>query len=242
MSSRLIQILVSIFSVWLFTNIGFATEAVPDSSPSWVSHVSSPGPDNPASGVSLFDQLFLKNNQGKKEYAIPYPLEALLADLEKRIDNGKQASVPQALIPIGRSLQREAAAPDYFHFPKSVITLVGEPVIASGQSASVLNYRLFIGYQEKAKQNANRISEMTLSWPQNSVNGGPPQSLQMELVVSYDYKVLQDAIEQMVSEAMTGRSQALTSKPFRQQAIIADLEKHLGMEALKWCCEFEKPV
>ena len=582
MSSRLIQILVSIFSVWLFTNIGFATEAAPDSSPSWVSHVSSPGPDNPASGVSLFDQLFLKKNQGKKEYAIPYPFEALMADLEKRIDNGKQASVPHALIPIGRSLQREAAAPDYFHFPRSVITLAGEPVIASGQSASVLNYRLFIGYQEKAKQleiisynesagrfefqiannyqldttprvyqasralcmschqnagpifaaspwsesnfnpevalkltttrpdkfeslistmsqgaeaidlatsranylavaqliwqsgcegdssrlskfrcraailqallqyrlsgdiafdtespvyrsdyvsnlrnnwdthwpaglllasaqipdtepfrpalsdashnplslrpphafwqkpeeifsrgviyrisgfltqadiqrldqhlmnlassgkiesktyqticningnptslsvtayrfdcanqsspqsiraaieidyqnnsivalrvsslslpgssliwqpvtskfkifdtgsdrrlnaklsgssgmlsariqNGNRISEMTLSWPQNSVNGGPPQSLQMELVVSYGYKVLQDAIEQMVSEAMTGRSQALTSKPFRQQAIIGDLVKHLGMEALKWCCEFEKP-
>jgi hypothetical protein len=83
-------------------------------------------------------------------------------------------------------------------------------------------------------QNGNRISEMILNWPLDSTNSGPPKSLDMELIVSQDFKVLQKAIDQMISAAIAGKSQALVSRPFRQRTIINDLENYLGMKALKW--------
>lgn len=146
------RVLISIFAVLLVTNKGFTTETPAESSPQWVAHVSSPGPDYPVIGYSLFDRLFLKNTRGNREYVIPFPFDALIANLEKRVDNSKRSSVPHGLIPIGRSLQREAAAPNYFQHPRSVITVVGEPITVLGQNAPVMNYRLFIAYQEKAKQ------------------------------------------------------------------------------------------
>jgi len=49
-------------------------------------------------------------------------------------------------------------------------------------------------------QNGKRISEISLNWPQGNPNSGPPQSLNMELIVLNDFRILQDAITQMVSE------------------------------------------
>ena len=123
------RILISIFAILLVTNKGFTTEAPAESSPQWIAHVSSPGPDYPVIGYSLFDRLFLKNTRGNREYAIPFP---------------------------------------------------------------------------------------------------------MELIVLSDFRILQDAITQMVFETIAGRSQTLTSQPVRQQVIISELEKILGLEALKW--------
>jgi hypothetical protein len=108
--------------------------------PQWVAHASAPGPDLPPVGRSRFDQLFADGENG---YRIPYPFDALVALLESKIDNGGASGVRQVFIPLGRSLQRNAPAPDYFRYPRSVIALQGEPLM----SADVLQYRLFIAHQ-----------------------------------------------------------------------------------------------
>jgi hypothetical protein len=99
----------------------------------------------------MFDRLFMRDDEGARHYEIPYPFDALIRYFEKQIDNGDRHAVPHILIPRGRSLQREAAAPDYFRFPRSIITLDGEPAPTPGQAETVMKYRLFIGYQEKSK-------------------------------------------------------------------------------------------
>ena len=112
--------------------------------PQWVAHASETGPDLPGSGASRFDQLF-QDDAG--HYQIPYPFDALLAQLESSVDNGKHSGVRQLLIPIGRSLQRNASAPEFFRFPRVVVALQGEPRAEAGGIAEVLEYRLFIAHQ-----------------------------------------------------------------------------------------------
>ena len=70
--------------------------------------------------------------------------------------------------------------------------------------------------------------------PQGNLGSGPLKSLNMELIVLSDFRILQDVIKQMMFDTVAGRSQALTSQPVRRQVIISELEKILGMEALKW--------
>jgi hypothetical protein len=113
-------------------------------SPAWVEQASRPGPDVAPVGQSRFDQLFL---QPDGRYKIPYPFERLIEALENRLDNGDNPAVRQVLVPIGRSLQRESPAPDYFHFPRNIITLEGEPITVDRQAGQVMEYRLFIAHQ-----------------------------------------------------------------------------------------------
>jgi hypothetical protein len=117
---------------------------MPAAAPEWVAHASAAGPDLPPGGASRFDQLF-QDSTG--HYHIPYPFDDLLAQLEYRVDNGEHSGVRQVFIPIGRSLQRNARAPDFFHFPRAVVALQGEPRAQAGAIAEVLEYRLFIAHQ-----------------------------------------------------------------------------------------------
>ena len=109
----------------------------------WIEHASKPGPDVSAQGESRFDQLFADSG----EYRLPYPFDDLIGTLEKQVDNGKRSGVRQVFVPMGRSLQRDTAAPDYFRYPRRVIALEGEPVAAAGTPGRVLEYRLFIAHQ-----------------------------------------------------------------------------------------------
>jgi len=120
---------------------GFAT-------PAWIEQASRPGPNTASVGQSRFDELFL-HEAGK--YRIPYPFERLIEVLESRLDNGDQPAVRKVFVPIGRSLQRDTPAPDYFHFPRMVIALEGEPVTADKQAGQVMEYRLFIAHQPKTE-------------------------------------------------------------------------------------------
>ncbi len=88
-------------------------------SPDWIEQASRPGPNEAAIGQSRFDQLFL---QATDRYVIPFPFERLIETLEAQLDNGKNPAVRKVLIPIGRSLQRDTPAPDYFRFPREVIS------------------------------------------------------------------------------------------------------------------------
>ena len=54
-----------------------------------------------------------------------------------------------ALVPLGRSLQRYAAAPDYFASPRLVVAVTGDA--AAGPGAPRLADRLFLGYQPAAE-------------------------------------------------------------------------------------------
>ena len=108
--------------------------------PQWVAHASAPGPDLAEAGRSRFDQLFAGDDG---TYRIPFPFEELVAQLESKIDNSDASGVRRVFIPLGRSLQRNAAAPDFFRHPRAVIALQGEP----GEGGDVLRYRLFIAHQ-----------------------------------------------------------------------------------------------
>ena len=108
--------------------------------PQWVAHTSIASPDLPPGGWSRFDDLF---RDASGQYQIPYPFAELVRFLEARVDNGQRSGVRQVFIPIGRSLQRNAPAPDFFHFPRALIALQGEPAAGT----RVLEYRLFIAHQ-----------------------------------------------------------------------------------------------
>ncbi len=97
--------------------------------------------DLPPVGRSRFDQLVGVN-------PVPYPLARLLRELNAQLEADPSGLPPLkiTLIPLGRSLQRTAAAPDFFHFPRVIVAVDG----ASKPGFAPLQDRLFIGYQEKS--------------------------------------------------------------------------------------------
>ncbi|MBK7423405.1 MAG: hypothetical protein IPJ48_10080 [Propionivibrio sp.] len=118
--------------------------------PAWVVDPAVPGENLPESGRSQFDRLFATEHRGKVDYELPFPFAALLARIDSQFGRDPASSLPPAkrvLIPLGRSLQRTAAAPDYFAFPRVVVVADSPP---ASPSAPLLKDRLYIGYQEKS--------------------------------------------------------------------------------------------
>ena len=54
------------------------------------------------------------------------------------------------LIPLGRSLQRLAASPDFFASPRIVLAVDEAPALQAGRSGPMLKDRLYLGYQPRA--------------------------------------------------------------------------------------------
>ena len=96
------------------------------------------GPDVPPRGEALLSRLFPEG--------LPFPFEAALERL--RALAGPE-NVETALIPLGRSLQRYAAAPEYFASPRLVVAVTGDR--AAGPDDLRLADRLFLGYQPAAE-------------------------------------------------------------------------------------------
>ena len=118
--------------------------------PTWVVDPAVPGDDLPPVGRSLFDQLFAVARNGQSVIELPFPFTALLARLDAELIADPGSALPptkRVLIPLGRSLQRTAAAPDYFAFPRVVVTVDSEN---RPNSKSFLKDRLYLGYQEKS--------------------------------------------------------------------------------------------
>lgn len=118
--------------------------------PAWVVTPSLAGDNLPPSGRSLFDQLFAVSRNGQSHIEIPFPFAALLKRLDNELARDPASPLPPAkrvLIPLGRSLQRTAAAPDYFAFPRVVVAVDSEN---GPTSKFFLKDRLYIGYQEKS--------------------------------------------------------------------------------------------
>ncbi|MGE3875612.1 MAG: hypothetical protein AB7F74_21880 [Parvibaculaceae bacterium] len=89
----------------------------------------------PAAAATVFEQLYPARDGG---LSLPYPFSALVADLEARTG----AELQVGFIPLGRSLQRFGADPDYFTSPRIILS-----VTANGKGGMKLRDRLFIGYQ-----------------------------------------------------------------------------------------------
>ena len=136
------KVIAVLLAVWLFALPAWVA-AQDDALPPWVVDITAPGPDLPPRGRSLFDYL-----RGAAETPLPFPFTALLTRIRSRLRLPVTAPEPYAavLIPVGRSLQRHAAAPDYFRFPRVVVAVLGESAAAT---APLLKDRLYLGYQEK---------------------------------------------------------------------------------------------
>jgi hypothetical protein len=114
----------------------------------WAIDPEDPGEDLPPVGRSVFDFLVTVPRGGEKVYAVPFPFSALVERVKERL-GGEEASLPleRVLIPLGRSLQRNAAAPHFFKAPRAVLAVVGDP---GRPGALFLKDRLYLGYQETA--------------------------------------------------------------------------------------------
>lgn len=99
-------------------------------------------PDLPPVGHSRFDELI-------GDRLVPYPLPRLLDAItrEMQADSGGLPPLKVTLIPLGRSLQRNAGAPDFFRFPRVVAASDG----ANRPGAAPLRDRLFLGFHEKGE-------------------------------------------------------------------------------------------
>src|SRR5574343_1921989 len=102
--------------------------------PVWVVNPSQPGDNLPPAGRSLFDELFAVSANGQGRIDLPFPFEALLARLDAQLARDPASRQPpsrRVLIPLGRSLQRTAAAPEYFTYPRVVVTVDAQPASAA---------------------------------------------------------------------------------------------------------------
>ena len=109
-----------------------------------------PGEQLPKVGRSLFDRLFAVSRGGHAAIELPFPFEALLTRIDAHLQRDPDSPLPPAkrvLIPLGRSLQRSAAAPEYFAYPRVVVAVDSQPAAAG---ALLLKDRLYIGYQEQS--------------------------------------------------------------------------------------------
>ncbi|HWM90931.1 MAG TPA: hypothetical protein VN493_09205 [Thermoanaerobaculia bacterium] len=105
----------------------------------WAVDPQDPGPNLPPAGRSLFD--FLTAHEGAQR--VPFPFSDLLAGIEGRLG----VRLKKVLIPLGRSLQRNAADPEFFRYPRAVVAVDTE-----GSDRNLfLKDRLYLGYHEKAE-------------------------------------------------------------------------------------------
>jgi len=88
---------------------------------------------------TAFDRLYPANNGA---LSLPYPFARLIEDLKVRTG----AEIQLGFVPLGRSLQRYAADPDFFASPRIILAVIG-----NGAPGHGLRDRLFMGYQPAAR-------------------------------------------------------------------------------------------
>ena len=115
----------------------------------WIIDTSTPGSDIPAVGQSVFDMIVSDYAPGQTKTKIPFPFPKLIEKIKSHMESSAD-SIKQVRIPIGRSLRRNIAAPDFFHSPRIIIATDSQPKSISGHAGLNLKGRLFIGYQEKS--------------------------------------------------------------------------------------------
>ncbi len=138
--------------VCAFSSVAAANADVP-TQPLWVIDPSSPGDDLPPVGRSLFDHLMTVQHNGTWVYEIPTSFAQLRQRIESQLQRDSAATMPglkQVLVPLGRSLQRMAAAPDFFDSPRIVLAVDEGPAAVPGKTVMLLKDRLYLGYQSRS--------------------------------------------------------------------------------------------
>jgi hypothetical protein len=109
------------------------------------------GANLPPVGRSLFDRLVM-DKTATGGWDIPFPFPKLLSELSVRAGCGNKDSgcYKTVLIPLGRSLQRTAAAPEFFKYPRMVVAFNADPSRLTKDFFPLLKDRLYLGYQERA--------------------------------------------------------------------------------------------
>jgi hypothetical protein len=116
----------------------------------WAADPTAAGPDLPPAGRSLFDHLMTEPAGIGRAYRIPFPFSALVDRVQARLAQREYSGGTRTvIIPMGRSLQRTAAAPDFFRFPRIVLAVTGEPATDERDAGMLLKDRLYVGYVEK---------------------------------------------------------------------------------------------
>ena len=118
-----------------------------ESGAEWVASVDEPGPNVPPVGRSFFDYLFTERVDGNPKYRVPFPFEALTGEIELYLRATTTRSLQKVLIPLGRSLHRNAASPHFFKSPRAVVAAEADPLSVPGKPLVVLKDRLYLGYQ-----------------------------------------------------------------------------------------------
>ncbi len=118
-------------------------------SPTWVIDPGNPGDDAPPVGRSLFDVVFSNNGA----YDLPFPFTRLIKRIEQQLPRKRSgySTLKKVLIPLGRSLQRNTAAPEFFKYPRVIVAVDTVPVSTTNGRPILLKDRLFLGYQEKSQ-------------------------------------------------------------------------------------------
>ena len=102
---------------------------------------------------SLFDTLFLKPDEQPGQYSIPFPFGRVIEKIERQLGysiNGDPNVAKSTLIPLGRCINRYAAGPEYFKFPRIVVAVDSEHNGVGEWNRPFMKDRMFLGYQEKA--------------------------------------------------------------------------------------------
>jgi len=119
--------------------------------PEWAVDPHEPGVSLPPVGRSLFDRLVAGPAGEPPGYRVPFPFTALALAIERTLGaEGSPSPLKRVLLPLNRSLQRNAARPDFFAYPRVVLAVDTEPHSPAARAGLILKDRLFIGYQEKA--------------------------------------------------------------------------------------------
>lgn len=116
----------------------------------WVVDPDEAGPNVPPVGRSLFDFLVTRQVDGRTVYDVPYPFTELQRVIAARLGRSPETSFKRTLIPIGRSLQRFAAEPDFFAAPRIIIA-VDQDAANGTKNAPLLRDRLFMGFQPRSQ-------------------------------------------------------------------------------------------
>lgn len=119
----------------------------------WISDSSRPGPSQPPVGRSLFDYLFSETDNGESEYVIPFPFARLVERIEQQLSetSASAGGIRQVLIPMGRSLVRNASRPGFFSSPRLVLAVDAQPRFKVRHAGLLLKDRLYIGYMEEER-------------------------------------------------------------------------------------------
>ena len=97
-----------------------------------------PGPSLPPVGRSLFDFLTMREEGRPRRSRSCRSRSRRCSRRSRPRSAGPAPSLQKVLIPLGRSLQRNAANPDFFAFPRAVVAVDREPALRPGASGMLL--------------------------------------------------------------------------------------------------------